>query len=149
MTSYQVVAARIGFTVVWVMLTLLAAVRVTSCLGQNGEGDLLDAKRRDVLKGGVGTDWLDGGVGNDKLVGGGANTFVFNNGCDKFLDFRGDVDTIAFNSALLFGTDSNAADLLALSEIMNGDAVFVMGSHQMIVQDVTELSSLRNNLIVL
>ena len=65
MTSYQVVAARTGYTVVWVMMTSLAAVDVTGCLGQNREDVLLGAKGRDVLKGGAGTDWLDGGVGND------------------------------------------------------------------------------------
>ena len=118
--------------------------------GGSGADVLKGGSGDDVLKGGFGKDLLKGGKGNDVLRGGsGADKFVFDKGQDIIRDFKDDVDTIVVNRVVILGTGSTVDDLLEMGKIVNGSAVFdLSGPHQLIVQDVTDLEDLRNDLII-
>lgn len=118
--------------------------------GYAGRDKLLGGADEDKLVGGGGKDKLKGGSGDDVLKGGGgADSFFFNSGQDVIRDFKDDVDTIIVEQALINGSGSTVGDLLDMGEIINGNAVFdLSGSHQLTVQDVTDLDDLRNDLII-
>lgn len=118
--------------------------------GGSGDDTLKGGRGDDVLKGGSGDDVLKGEAGNDILRGGGgADTFVFTKGRDIIRDFQDDTDTIVVDRAMIDGAGSTVDDLLGLGDIVNGNAVFdLSGSHQLIVQGVSDLEDLRNDLII-
>ena len=118
--------------------------------GGSGDDTLKGGRGDDVLKGGSGDDVLKGEAGNDILRGGGgADTFVFTKGRDIIRDFQDNTDTIVVDRAMVDGAGSTVDDLLSLGDIVNGNAVFdLSGSHQLIVQGVSDLEDLRNDLII-
>ena len=118
--------------------------------GGTGNDKLIGGNGADRLKGGAGDDVLKGGGGDDILWGGGgADKFVFNGGTDVIRDFRDDADSIVVTRAMIDGAGSTVDDLLAMGEIVNGNAVFdLAGSHQLTVRGVEDLEDLRNELII-
>ena len=80
--------------------------------------------------------------------GGGADTFVFGTGEDRIKDFADDTDTIAINADLARGM--NVSDVLGDAHVVNGDAVLDFGGgHMLIVEDVSNLDILANDLIII
>ena len=105
-----------------------------------GDGD-------DRLHGQSGSDVLDGGAGDDRLTGGGGrDTFVFVEGDDVILDFTDNVDSIQLDGSAL-GIDT-VDELLALGQIIDGNAVFDFGDDSLRINDVDDLSILMNDLLV-
>lgn len=107
----------------------------------------------DVLTGGVGddrlfgqagADRLDGGAGDDILTGGGGrDTFVFASGRDVVTDFTDNVDLVEID------TDHTLTEVLDMGQIIDGDAVFDFGSGDvLILRDVSDISSLENDLLI-
>ena len=80
--------------------------------------------------------------------GSGADTFVFGAGEDRIKDFADDTDTIAINADLARGM--NVSDVLGDARVVNGDAVLDFGGGNMlIVEDVSNLDILANDLIII
>uniref|UniRef100_UPI004048117D CAP domain-containing protein n=2 Tax=Yoonia sp. TaxID=2212373 RepID=UPI004048117D len=104
----------------------------------------------DVLYGYTGNDLLNGALGNDKMTGGaGADTFIFTAGADQVMDFENNVDTILIYQSVA-GVGVDKADVMALGEIVNGDAVFDFGDGNVLtVRDVASLGVLENDLNLL
>ena len=111
--------------------------------GDAGNDSLLGGAGNDALFGGAGADRIDGGAGNDALTGGAlgvtdADTFVFHPGfgADRILDFRDNIDTLAFG-AEFWGGISTAADFVTsfadvvganvVFDFLNGNTVTVIG----------------------
>jgi Ca2+-binding RTX toxin-like protein len=117
--------------------------------GGGGSDELYGGNWDDRLFGGSGNDWIDGGSGNDVMKGGGgADTFVFGTGEDRIKDFADDTDTIAINADLARGM--NVSDVLGDAHVVNGDAVLDFGGgHMLIVEDVSNLDILANDLIII
>lgn len=118
--------------------------------GGTGSDEIYGGKHADTLKGGSGSDLLNGGKGNDKLTGGaGADTFVFKVGADRIFDFANDQDTILIGSDLVGGAHVTTAEVLAMGQIIDGNAVFDFGDgNSLQIDDVTNLSVLENDLFV-
>lgn len=104
----------------------------------------------DTLRGLSGDDRLDGGLGDDLLLGGsGRDTFIFSSGMDEVADFADNVDTIMLNGAALGDADMTVEDVLALGEVVDGDAVFDFGGgHVLTIADEMDISSLGNDLMI-
>lgn len=131
--------------------TLKGGNGVDEVHGGSGADKLYGNQNADKLYGGSGADRLDGGDGNDHLKGGsGADTFVFTNGDDEIMDFTNNVDTIAISQAMAGGANATMDEILAMGDIVNGDAVFDFADgHSLTINGVTNLSVLENDLIVL
>jgi Ca2+-binding RTX toxin-like protein len=101
----------------------------------------------DRLHGQSGADVLNGGAGDDRMTGGGGrDTFVFVEGDDVILDFTDNVDSIQLDgSALGVGT---VDEVMALGQIIDGNAVFDFGDDSLRINDVDDLSVLMNDLLV-
>lgn len=119
---------------------------------QGGVGDdyLHGGSGADVLYGYTGNDILNGALGNDRMAGGaGADTFIFTDGYDRVMDFTDDVDTIQISQSVA-GYGMDADDVLAIGEIINGNAVFDFGNGDVLtIYDVSTLAVLENDLNVL
>ena len=118
--------------------------------GDTGNDYLNGGQGNDKLFGYTGRDRLDGAKGNDMLTGGdGADTFVFTSGNDQVMDFENNVDTILIYQSVA-GVGVDKADVMALGEIVNGDAVFDFGDGNVLtVRDVASLGVLENDLNLL
>jgi len=118
--------------------------------GDTGNDYLNGGQGNDKLFGYTGRDRLDGAKGNDMLTGGdGADTFIFTAGADQAMDFENNVDTILISRSVA-GVGVDKADVMALGEIVNGDAVFDFGDGNILtVRDVTSLGVLENDLNLL
>jgi Ca2+-binding RTX toxin-like protein len=102
----------------------------------------------DRLHGQSGSDILDGGAGDDRLTGGGGrDKFIFAEGADMILDFTDNVDIIQLDGAAL-GV-STVEDVMALGQIIDGNAVFDFGSDSLRINNVDDLALLANDLVVL
>lgn len=105
---------------------------------QGGAGD-------DMLSGQAGADVLMGGAGDDTLEGGGGrDTFVFTEGEDQITDFTDNVDMIEIETFM------TVEQVLDLGEMVDGNAVFDFGDGNVLtVEDVTHISALENDLLVI
>ena len=105
---------------------------------------LLGGAGDDTLKGFSGFDVLDGGAGDDILTGGGGrDSFIFREGRDVVTDFADNVDQITLE------TDLSIADVLALGQVIGGDAVFDFGGGDvLILRDITDIDALGNDLLI-
>jgi Ca2+-binding RTX toxin-like protein len=102
----------------------------------------------DRLHGQSGSDILDGGAGDDRLTGGGGrDKFIFAEGADMILDFTDNVDIIQLDGTAL-GV-STVEDVMALGQIIDGNAVFDFGSDSLRINNVDDLALLANDLLVL
>ena len=117
----------------------------------NNAGNLLrGGGGNDTLQGAGGADQLWGDAGNDALAGGvAADVFRFTLGRDVVVDFANDVDTIQVDNALWGSTPRTIAQLLAMGDIVGTSAVFDFGGgHVLIVQGVSSLAILANDLAI-
>ena len=115
-------------------------------IGANGHDRLYGNGGVDRMFGGNGRDLLNGGAGNDVLVGGNSNDrFVFIHGEDVVWDFEDDIDTIIIANRITGG--ASVADLIDAADIINGNAVFDLGSGNVLtVRGVTDASILADDL---
>ena len=129
---------------------LLGGSSGDSLAGGSGNDRLYGQSGHDRLSGQSGSDRLDGGTGNDRLSGGaGSDSFVFRAGDDVIRDFENDTDTILVDRRLL-DPGEGRGDLLDHARIVKGDAVFTFdGGHSLIVEDVSRLSILENDLALI
>ncbi|SFC06015.1 calcium-binding protein [Tropicimonas isoalkanivorans] len=120
-------------------------------LGFQGDDALYGGEGRDVLKGHHGADELSGGKGNDVLRGGGgADTFDFKAGWgrDRIMDFRDDVDTIQLYDDLWRGDLTKGQVLHRFAEVRHGNVVFDFGEERLKILGVTDLSDLKDDLVI-
>ena len=104
---------------------------------------------RDTLMGLSGNDTLDGGNGDDVMTGGGGrDTFIFNDGDDRITDFGAYVDTLQLEVASLGDAGMSVADVLALGQIVGGDAVFDFGDDILTLDGITDINLLATSLII-
>jgi len=98
-----------------------------------------------MLSGQAGADVLMGGAGDDTLEGGGGrDTFVFTEGEDRITDFTDNVDMIEIDTFM------TVDQVLDLGEMVGDNAVFDFGDgNVLIVEDVTHISALENDLLVI
>lgn len=117
--------------------------------GGTGNDRIAGSAGADRLYGGAGADTLNGGRDNDLMVGGaGADRFVFNDGRDRITDFADDIDTVVLTRAMTGTTD--VAAVLDGAQVINGNAVFTFdGGHRLIINGVTDVESLANDLIII
>lgn len=111
--------------------------------GATGNDVLNGDEGDDQLIGGAGNDTLSGGAGNDKLTGGlNADVFVFEAalGDDRVTDFRNDVDTLRFSTALAADWEA----LEALGTQQGAHVVFEFGDDSLTVMNV-KLAALAND----
>lgn len=103
-------------------------------IGGDGDDRLNGNSEADALRGGAGADILVGGSGADLLEGeSGADVFVFDSGHgeDTIGDLEIGVDAIEISIALAAGRD--AATLVALGTVVNGDYRIDLGSGNVLI----------------
>ncbi|GAA6163901.1 hypothetical protein NBRC116590_16050 [Pelagimonas sp. KU-00592-HH] len=119
-------------------------------LGGKGNDVLLGGKGWDQLLGGNGKDVLKGGLGNDTLNGGGgADDFHFNHGKDVVTAFQNNIDELYLDETALGLTGQSAADVVALGQVVGGNAVFDFGGGNILtVKGVTNLNIFLDDIII-
>ena len=122
---------------------------LTASTGAQGADMLSGGDGRDTLMGLSGNDTLDGGNGDDVMTGGGGrDTFIFNDGDDRITDFGAYVDTLQLEVASLGDAGMSVADVLALGQIVGGDAVFDFGDDILTLDGITDINLLATSLII-
>ena len=119
-------------------------------LGGKGNDVLLGGKGWDQLLGGNGKDVLKGGLGNDTLNGGGgADDFHFNHGKDVVTAFQNNIDELYLDETALGLSGQTAADVVALGQVVGGNAVFDFGGGNILtVKGVTNLNIFLDDIII-
>ena len=117
--------------------------------GKAGADRLSGGAGDDALRGGLGDDLLQGGAGDDWMKGGaGADMFGFFAGRDVVADFRDNVDTLAFDSALWGGAQLSGADILEFASLRAGRVEFAFDDGStLILRGVSSLSGLADDLL--
>ncbi|MFK7752174.1 MAG: calcium-binding protein [Sedimentitalea sp.] len=120
--------------------------------GQGGDDDMNGGNGADTLRGAGGRDTLDGGRGMDVLIGGAnADRFEFRalGGKDRIADFTDNVDTLVLDDALWTGTLTKQQVLNTYATVVGNDIVFDFGAHELTLDDITNIQSLKNDLIII
>ena len=122
-------------------------------MGDAGNDTLMGGAGQDSLVGGIGADQIDGGAGNDILTGGaGGDTFVFlpGFGTDRIVDFRDNIDTLAFG-AEFWGSIVGTADFVtAFADLVGGNLVFdFLDDGKVTLTGVRSLAALYDDILLL
>ena len=119
--------------------------------GGFGNDLILGEAGNDTLRGNGNDDYLIGGTGNDDLFGGtGADRIRFGlgDGTDTFHDFTDNEDEILLDDDLWTGS-LTAADVVATFATLSGTtATFTFGADVLVVENVTNLNDLVDDLVI-
>ncbi len=117
-------------------------------VGGAGNDWLYGRGGNDTLTGGSGDDRLYGGSGNDALIGSaGSDTFILRAGYgeDRVTDFEDDIDTILLVGDMWSGSLTVSQVISRYASVVNGDVLFDFGTEKLLVENVSSLSALQND----